>query len=156
MSSELDILEPILMADEIQGNVLGGFNKDHQAILPLRFGDTPTAVAAVRLWLASILPAITWLREVVDYKRMRRRRIAAESREPDMPALWRNIAFSYPGLRKLTEQADAFDPIFRDGLPAASFRLVSIPLGCFDGILLAKILCPRSLCDEYRPRESPP
>lgn len=123
MSSELDILEPILMADEIQGNVLGGFNKDHQAILPLRFGDTPTAVAAVRSWLASILPAITWLREVVDYKRVRRRRIAAESREPDMPALWRNIAFSYPGLRKLTEQADAFDPIFRDGLPAASFRL---------------------------------
>jgi hypothetical protein len=48
MSSELDILEPILMADEIQGNVLGGFNKDHQAIMLLRFGDTPAAVAAVR------------------------------------------------------------------------------------------------------------
>jgi hypothetical protein len=33
---------------------------------------------------------------------------------------------------------------------------VSIPLGCFDGILLAKMLCYRGLFDEYRSRASTP
>jgi hypothetical protein len=32
--------------------------------------------------------------------------------------------------------------------------LEPIPVGYFDDILMAKILCHRSLCDEYRPRES--
>src|SRR5262249_53365770 len=36
---------------------------------------------------------------------------------------WTNVAFSYPGLKKLTPQADAFEAIFRAGLPAASARL---------------------------------
>ena len=125
MSSELDGLEPVLMADEIQGNILGGFNKDHQAVLPLYFGDDPAAVAEVRGWLGAVLGTITWLREVVDYKRERRLRVAeAGEDEPEgMSALWRSIAFSFPGLRKLTEQALAFEPTFRDGLPSASFRL---------------------------------
>src|SRR5215213_658994 len=124
MSSDFDALEPRLDASEIQGNILGGFNKDHQAVLLLKFGDDVATVAAVRAWVGSILSSITWLSEVVNFKRDRKLRIAAEGLEPtDMTALWRNIAFSYPGLRKLTEQADGFEPIFRDGLPAASFRI---------------------------------
>jgi hypothetical protein len=34
------------------------------------------------------------------------------------------------------------------------YTLVPIPLGWFDVILLAKILCHRGLFDEYRPSES--
>jgi Dyp-type peroxidase family len=125
MSSAFDLLEPILKADEIQGNVLGGFNKDHQAVLPLHFGDTTTAIAAVRSWLSSVvLPTITWLPEVVKFKRRRRERLKALGDEMHAPqVVWNAIAFSFPGLRKLTEQADAFEPVFRRGLPAASFRL---------------------------------
>jgi hypothetical protein len=37
---------------------------------------------------------------------------------------------------------------------ASSKDLEPIPVGYFDDILMAKILCHRSLCDEYRPRES--
>lgn len=124
MSSNFDLLEPILMIDEIQGNILGGFNKDHQAVLPLHFGDEPAAIDAVRAWLSETLPAITWLPEVLEYKRERRLRMARLGEEPhDMRVLWRNIGFSYPGMLKLTPQAEAFDPIFREGLAAASFRL---------------------------------
>jgi hypothetical protein len=117
-------IEPVLDVDEIQGNILGGFNKDHQALLPFRFGPDPSSVTAVRSWIARLLPQITWLRTVAAYKHTRESRIRAEGVEPrDMPVVWVNIAFSYPGLRKLTAQADAFEPIFRAGLPAASQRL---------------------------------
>ena len=113
------------MADEIQGNVLGGFNKDHQAVLPLHFGDSPTAIVAARVWLSSVvLPHITWLPEVVEFKRRRRVHMAAAGVELQAPqVVWHAIAFSFPGLRKLTGQADAFEPIFKDGLPAATHRL---------------------------------
>lgn len=124
MSANFDALEPVLMADEIQGNILGGFNKDHQAILPLHFGDDAAAVAAVRAWLTEILPSITWLREVVEYKRQRRLIMALTDAEPaNLISLWCSIAFSYQGLRKLTAEADAFEHVFREGLPAASFRI---------------------------------
>jgi hypothetical protein len=39
-------------------------------------------------------------------------------------------------------------------MPQVSRGLEPIPVGYFDDILMAKILCHRSLCDEYRPRES--
>src|SRR2546425_444171 len=46
MSAEFDLLEPVVAANEIQGNILGGFNKDHQAILPLRFDSGAASVSA--------------------------------------------------------------------------------------------------------------
>jgi aryl-alcohol dehydrogenase-like predicted oxidoreductase len=45
--------------------------------------------------------------------------------------------------------------IERELVPMAqTYGLEPIPVGCFDGILLAKILCYRSLFNECRPRES--
>jgi Dyp-type peroxidase family len=117
-------IEPVLEVDEIQGNILGGFNKDHQALLPFRFASDAPSVSAARTWIAKLLSQITWLRTVAAYKHTRELRIQAEGVEPrDMPVVWLNLAFSYPGLRKLTPEADAFEPIFRSGLPAASQRL---------------------------------
>jgi hypothetical protein len=49
-------------------------------------------------------------------------------------------------------EAHEFDKAYRRF--ASYHSLVPIPLGCFDGILLAKILCHRGLFDEYRPSES--
>jgi Dyp-type peroxidase family len=117
------LLDPVLQIDEIQGNILGGFNKDHQAILPMFFESSAAAVAAVRRWLANLVPQLTWLREVAGYRHDRRRRLLAGGSRAETPVVWRNLAFSHPGLRKLTPQADAFDAIFRGGLPAASARL---------------------------------
>jgi Dyp-type peroxidase family len=130
VSAEFEQLEPVLHADEIQGNILGGFNKDHQAILPLSFGAD---VGLVREWLKALLPSITWLREVVDYKRERRRRISRTAQEPtDMAVVWRNLAFSYQGLRKLTPQADAFEATFRNGMSPGESASLGDPVNAGD------------------------
>jgi Dyp-type peroxidase family len=123
MNGQLEI-EPVLDIDQIQGNILGGFNKDHQAIVPLHFGSDSASVSGARRWLTQLLSQISWLQIVAAYKHTRELRIRADGVEPrDIPVVWLNVAFSYVGLRKLTPQADAFEPIFRAGLPAASQRL---------------------------------
>src|SRR5207302_10724146 len=50
--------------DAIQGNVVPGFSKDHQAFVFVRFGDA----AAGRAWLAAIQPDIASAREVENFK----------------------------------------------------------------------------------------
>jgi hypothetical protein len=44
--------QPVLDFDDIQGNILAGFNKDHQTFLFVRLSDTP---AEAQSWLASII-----------------------------------------------------------------------------------------------------
>lgn len=120
---ENDSLEPILMVEEMQGNILGGFNKDHQGVIPLYLPQDTASISAVRRWLARFAQHVTSLSEVLSFKQEFKRRIALAGIEPvDMVACWRNIAFSYPGLIKLVPQeAIAFkDVSFQRGLPFAS------------------------------------
>ena len=62
--------EELLEGHEIQGNVLAGFNKDHQVFLFLRIErdgggpPRPAAVAAVKAWLRALAPQISSLSEV--------------------------------------------------------------------------------------------
>lgn len=122
-------LEPLLEIDEIQGNILGGFNKDHQAILALRFAGDDAAIGAVRRWLLLLIPRITWAREVVQYKNTRRDVIGRTGAEPYMPVVWKNIAFTHRGLAKLTPTADQFtDVVFRAGLDAAASARLGDPV----------------------------
>src|SRR5712691_140944 len=124
MSTDQDLSEPLLEADEIQGNILGGFNKDHQAVLPLYFNGDAASIQLVRRWIADLLGRITWLPEVIEYKMRRNKRIAAEGSEPrDMPRLWTAVAFSHPGLQKLADDAGQFEPVFHGGLPDATGRI---------------------------------
>ena len=117
MSSDFELLEPVLAVDEIQGNILVGFNKDHQAVLPLHFAATPAAAAAVRTWLRDVVASLTWLRELAGERRARRAFLQKTGREPPTSiAVLQSLAFSWQGLRKLTLEADAFEPLFKDGL----------------------------------------
>jgi Dyp-type peroxidase family len=114
-------LEPLLDWDDIQGNVLGGFHKDYQTLLGFKFGDPVRAKAFLRDLAAWVTP----LREVVQFKAERRRRMKQTGAEPrDMRATWVAAAFSFDGLRALTADAAMFlDHEFRNGLPASSPRL---------------------------------
>ena len=110
--------EPLLEIDEIQGNILAGFSKDHQMLVALAIRD----VAAARRWLRRIEGHVNSTAEVFQFNKlfkMQRARLHADP--PGLVATWTNIAFSYGALQKLMSQAHADavpDAPFRAGLPS--------------------------------------
>jgi Dyp-type peroxidase family len=108
-------LDPLLEAEDIQGNIAPGFNKDNQLLLFCRIVNVPMT----KRWLARIPNEIATMREVLDFNRLFKKLADRRGGEPSgLSAAWSNIAFSYPGLAKLTPQASAFpQAAFRVGLP---------------------------------------
>ena len=83
----------------IQGNILPGFNKDHQHFLFYRI----TAFLPARTFVRLISPSVTSMDEVLDFVRDHRAlRMKLGVREPPgLEATWVNIAFSCRGIEKL-------------------------------------------------------
>ncbi len=109
---------------DVQGNIVPGFNKDHQHFLFFRFRDVQQA----RRWVAGTAPMITSMDEVVDFVgRHRARRLAEGVREPQgLTATWVNIAFSHRAIAALAgadEAARFGEESFRQGLAARSTYL---------------------------------
>jgi Dyp-type peroxidase family len=112
--------EPVLAIDDIQGNSLGGFNKNHQALIPVQFPDD---ISGLKTWLASV--TLTDLATVVKFKREMKQRISDGLSVDDMQALWINVCFTWQGLKKLTESAEQFtDAVFRSGLDEAASQAI--------------------------------
>lgn len=126
--------EVLLDADDIQGNILTGFNKDHQLLIALSIRD----VSAAKAWLARVAPHISSLREVLQFNnlfRARRRRLGHDP--AGLVATWLNVAFGHGGIAKLTSASDADqvpDEAFRDGLPARAESLGDVPASPGAGI----------------------
>ncbi|MHC5717742.1 MAG: Dyp-type peroxidase [Nostoc sp.] len=105
--------EPILNVNNIQGNILGGFNKDYQALLFLEI-ENPNAF---KQWLKSQIDFIATASEVIAFNRLFKSSRKRRGREGTVKATWVNIAFSFEGLKKLTNDADSFtDTSFKAGL----------------------------------------
>lgn len=111
--------EPSLALDEIQGNVIPGFLKDHQHFL--FFSITDPAVA--RKCLANLNSRLDRASDVLKahelYKSMRNRL----GHEPDgAHYVLKNLALSAAGLRKLTREDDVnqFEDAFKVGLSRRS------------------------------------
>lgn len=118
--------EPIYDATKrrsIQGNIIPGFNKDHQHFLFFRLGPRRRTKDFLR-WIA---PLITSMDEVLAFVRAHRAlRLRLGVKEPPMCAAWVNIAFSYRAIQVLVSKADAAafgDESFRQGLAARSTYL---------------------------------
>jgi hypothetical protein len=58
--------EPVLHTDNIQGNILGGFNKDFQTLVFLRIRRPPV----FKKWLKPRIASIATLAEVVAFNRL--------------------------------------------------------------------------------------
>jgi len=98
-----DALEPILRLDDVQGNILPGFNKRHQLVIGLCIADVPAA----KRWFAATAPEITTATEVQRYKDLRRALRARRGGGPTgLASVWMAIAFSAPALRRLVSDAD--------------------------------------------------
>jgi Dyp-type peroxidase family len=105
-------------AADIQGNVVPGFNKDHQQFLFLRFGDVDDA----REWVGWLAGRVTAMDEVLDFRReFRALRLRLGVREPGLSATWTAVAFSFHALAALAE--DFGEESFRQGLAERSTYL---------------------------------
>lgn len=109
--------------DDVQGNVIPGFNKDHQHFLFLRIRDlTPT-----RRWLFDLAPRLASMDDVLAFVRAHRSlRLRLGTREPRLDATWINVAFSHRAIERLAgeQEANAFGELsFRQGLAARSTYL---------------------------------
>jgi Dyp-type peroxidase family len=96
--------EPVLAVRNIQGNILAGFNKDHQVHLYLRILDGQ--VEAFRKWLGRLVPLIATTSEVLAFNRLFkevRQRRGVETRT--VMATWLNVALSFRALKLLAGDA---------------------------------------------------
>src|SRR4051794_8109207 len=94
--------EPLPEINDIQGNALAGFSKDHQVLIALAVRD----VASARRWLGRIVGHVSSTAEVLQFNqlfRMQRARIGADP--PGLVATWANVAFSRDGLAALMSDA---------------------------------------------------
>jgi Dyp-type peroxidase family len=107
----------------IQGNIIPGFNKDHQHFLFYRITDVPRA----KKFLRAMAPAITSMDEVLEFVRAHRalRLKLGVTEPPGLKATWVNIAFSCRGIEKLgAGTGEQFgEQSFRQGLAERSTYL---------------------------------
>lgn len=114
--------------NNIQGNVFGGFNKPHQALVYLMFADATTGKA----FLAEMVDRLTTSQAVFDWKKTYNDMFPKDTgigRHPDpnteeLRAGWINLVLSFSGLSLLgAPEADALQPEFKAGMAAAKERI---------------------------------
>ena len=110
--------EPVLNVDNIQGNVVPGFMKDHQTLVFLRI-DNPLQF---QRWLRGRVATIATTAEVLTFNRLFKSIRARLNREPaNLKVTWTNVAFTAEGLKSLGADTDQFfDEAFREGLAKRS------------------------------------
>jgi len=112
--------EPVLAVDQIQGNILAGFNKDFQTLIFLHIDRARN----FKPWLASQVDFIATTAEVLAFNRLFKEIRTRRGRESTtVKSTWVNIAFSSEGLRALVgrTRASGFnDRAFKAGLAERS------------------------------------
>lgn len=107
----------------IQGNIVPGFNKDHQHFLFYRI----TEFLQTKKFLRAMSPSITSMDEALDFVRAHRelRLKSGRAEPPGLKATWVNIAFSCRGIEKLgAGTGEQFgEQSFRQGLAERSTYL---------------------------------
>ncbi|WP_243074646.1 Dyp-type peroxidase [Microbacterium sp. SS28] len=108
---------------DVQGNVVPGFNKDHQRFLFLVIDD----VTRARAWLQWLAPRLSSMQEVLDFRReFRRERLLTGAADPSAKATWTAFALSRSGVVTLLGE-DALeqlgDEAFRQGMAERSTYL---------------------------------
>jgi Dyp-type peroxidase family len=97
--------EPLLAIDDVQGDILAGFRKDHVRLVFFQFAGG--SVARVKQWLALFVQSLATTRQVAGYNAVYKAMRAQMQREPvEMSVLWRNISFTSAGLGKLVGMAE--------------------------------------------------
>jgi Dyp-type peroxidase family len=111
-----------LALDNIQGNVVPGFNKDHQAFVFVHFRGREEG----RNWLAALQPRLASASDVAQFRRLIHQ---ADAGAPGYPrATWSNVALSFAGLRLLrpADNLTGFSAAFRGNrVPGANPTVIT-------------------------------
>ena len=108
--------------ENIQGNILGGFLKDHREMLFFQFTDPEGA----RAWLAALVPDIATSAEVIAFNQLFKAIRQKNGMEGVVKATWTNIAFTHTGLAALGVSGydlGQFPDAFRAGMAARAVKL---------------------------------
>ncbi|MGH7962543.1 MAG: Dyp-type peroxidase, partial [Candidatus Binatia bacterium] len=107
--------EPVLQVDQIQGNIIPGFNKDFQTFLFLRI--VKGEETHFKEWLRALIPSITTTKQVLAFRDLLTKE-EKHGQPPKTKSTWVNIAFSYEALKQLNipEIHKFKDVAFREGL----------------------------------------
>jgi Dyp-type peroxidase family len=91
---------PLRHSTEIQGNILAGFNKDHQFFAFLQFADT----ASGREWLNELRPRIATTEQVATFNEQfsEARRARGGDDPEELKAVWVNLGLSSHGITMLS------------------------------------------------------
>src|SRR6266498_1207991 len=96
--------EPVLNVDNIQGNLLAGFNKDNQAFIFLSLDAGK--IEDFKGWLQVVRPFIATTAEVLAFNRLFKAIRSRRKSEPTgVRSTWINIAFSFAGLQKISKKS---------------------------------------------------
>jgi len=111
----------------IQGNILGGFNKDFQTFLFLHFSDPVKG----RAWLANMAPEIATSEEVVAFNTLFKQANRRRRHEYGiLKATWTNLAFTASGLKALGTPAGEISTLssaFQAGMKARAATPFTTP-----------------------------
>ena len=122
----LDLLEPVLDVNEIQGNIIPGFNKDHEILLFFEIVDASQA----KKWIGLVSSQISTLYEVLNFKKVYKSLKHRLGGEPsNIEATWTNIAFSYDGMKKLAKNMEEVNEFLDNEFVLGLNRGVSSNLG---------------------------
>jgi Dyp-type peroxidase family len=118
--------ECVLNVSNIQGNILGGFNKDHQILLFLRISDA----GQFRQWLCELTPFVATTEEVLEFNRLFKQLRRRRGNSNVLQVTWMNIAFSHGGLHKLAPKTagEFVDEAFQKGMAARSASVLGDPV----------------------------
>lgn len=109
---------PLLKDATIQGNVLAGFNKDHQMLLFVWWADADAA----RAWLTELRPRLAQNKDVASFNARFSNARRRSGRDPEtIFALWNNISFTSAGIRSLAPTA--LDQLIQHGALDAGLQL---------------------------------
>ena len=99
--------------EQIQGNIIGGFNKDFETFLFFKFKDPEKG----RKWVGQIISEVATSEEVIAFNNLFKSIKQRSRREGIVKATWTNIAFSHSGLETLeAPEVDSFPEDFKSGL----------------------------------------
>ncbi|MGW4895682.1 Dyp-type peroxidase [Kitasatospora sp. NPDC004240] len=115
MAADLRLRE----SDEIQGDIVAGFKKDHVTLLFLKFEDA----ARAREWLRALAPQIATTRQVAAFNAAfsEARKSSGGDDPRTLKATWLGIGLTYEGMRQLS-LTDPFEKAPPTGSGLEAFR----------------------------------